>query len=86
MSCIPKGTYPWQEGIVSTVAVKAVLTGYKYDDKGQQSKEVCEIGKIIYTNIDWLKINGHSKWGNVHLDDSLTGWEKNRCVNNAVQH
>ncbi len=84
MSCIPKGTYTWQNGIVSTIAVKAVLAGYyDYDMKKQHSKEVCEIGKIIHSNIDWLKRNGHAKWDNVHLDDSLTGWEKNECIDSA---
>ncbi len=84
MSSIPKGTYTWQNGIVSTIAVKAVLAGYGYDEKEPYSKEVCEIGKIIHSNIDWLKRNGHSKWGNVRLDDSLTGWERNECIDSAI--
>jgi hypothetical protein len=84
MSCIPEGTYAWQKGIVSTIAVKAVLAGYDYNEKKQYSKEVCEIGKIIHSNIDWLKRNGHSKWGNVRLDDNLTGWEKNKCIDSAI--
>ncbi|MCI5158394.1 MAG: hypothetical protein D3906_08110 [Candidatus Electrothrix sp. AUS1_2] len=84
MSCIPEGTYIWQQGIVPTIAVKAVLAGYDYDEQQQASKDMCEIGKIIYTNIDWLKRNGHSKWGNVRLDDRLDGWEKNGCIENAI--
>ena len=84
MSCIPEGTYTWQQGIVPTIAVKAVLVSYDYDEKQQASKEVCEIGKIIYTNMDWLKRNGHSKWGNVRLDDRLNGWEKNGCIEDAI--
>ncbi len=85
MSCIPAGTYTWQDNIVPTIAVKAVLAGYDYDEKQQHSKDVCEIGKIIHTNIDWLKKNGHSKWSNVRLNDSLPGWEKNGCIDDAVQ-
>ena len=84
MSSIPEGTYTWQKGIVSTIAVKAVLTGYEYNKKNHHSKKVCEIGKIIHSNIDWLKRNGHSKWDNVRLNESLTGWEKNGCIDNAV--
>jgi len=80
MSCIPAGTYKWQDNIVPTIAVKAVLAGYEYDEKQQQSRDVCEIGKIIYTNLDWLKKNGHSKWSNVRLNDRLTGWKKNGCI------
>jgi TRAP transporter TAXI family solute receptor len=84
MSCIPAGTYKWQDNIVPTLAVKAVLAGYNYDEKQQHSREICEIGKIIYTNLDWLKKNGHSKWSNVRLNDKLTGWEKNRCIVGTV--
>ncbi|MCI5119724.1 MAG: TAXI family TRAP transporter solute-binding subunit [Candidatus Electrothrix sp. AUS4] len=84
MSCIPERTYTWQKGIVPTIAVKAVLVSYDYNEKQQASKDVCEVGKIIYTNIDWLKRNGHSKWGNVRLDDSLDGWEKNGCIKDAI--
>ena len=84
MSCIPEGTYSWQKGIVPTIAVKAVLAGYEYDAQQRASKDVCEIGKIIYTNIDWLKRNGHSKWGNVRLNDRLDGWEKNGCIEDAI--
>ena len=84
MSCIPERTYTWQKGIVPTIAVKAVLASYDYDETQQGSKDVCEVGKIIYTNIDWLKRNGHSKWGNVRLNDLLDGWEKNGCIKDAV--
>ena len=84
MSCIPAGTYKWQSGIVPTIAVKAVLAGYEHDERKQETKNVCEIGKIIYTNIDWLKKNGHSKWGNVRLDDQLSGWKKNDCIDDTV--
>ncbi|MCI5166308.1 MAG: hypothetical protein D3903_09475 [Candidatus Electrothrix sp. GM3_4] len=84
MSCIPAGTYTWQSGIVPTIAVKAVLAGYEHDERQQEAKNVCEIGKIIYTNIDWLKKNGHSKWGNVRLNDQLSGWKKNDCIDDTV--
>ncbi|WPD23929.1 MAG: TAXI family TRAP transporter solute-binding subunit [Candidatus Electrothrix aestuarii] len=84
MSSIPERTYTWQKGIVPTIAVKAVLASYDYDEKQQASKDVCEVGKIIYTNIDWLKRNGHSKWGNVRLNDSLDGWERNGCIKDAL--
>ncbi|MCI5143261.1 MAG: TAXI family TRAP transporter solute-binding subunit [Candidatus Electrothrix sp. ATG1] len=86
MSCIPEGTYTWQKGIVPTVAVKAVLAGYAYNEQQQLSKDVCEIGKLIHANIDWLKKNGHSKWNNVRLNDRLTGWEMNKCIDDAQRY
>lgn len=84
MSAIPAGTYKWQKNIVPTIAVKAVLAGHDFDERQQFSRDVCEIGKIIHTNIDWLKKNGHSKWSNVRLNERLTGWEKNECIDDAV--
>ncbi|MCI5208229.1 MAG: TAXI family TRAP transporter solute-binding subunit, partial [Candidatus Electrothrix sp. ATG2] len=86
MSSIPARTYRWQENIVSTIAVKAVLAGYSYEEDDPASQKACDIGKIIYSNIDWLKQNGHQKWHDVRwLYDELQGWEKNVCVDNAVK-
>ncbi len=79
---IPPGVYEWQDRLVETVAVKAVLISF--DFKRFHCKTVGRVAKMIYENMDWLKENGHSKWKSVDLNYRLKGWEQYGCVRNAL--
>lgn len=75
---IPGNTYAWQPEKVNTVAVKAVLVSF--DFRRNNCDYVGKFARTIYTNLDWLKQNGHSKWKSVDLDYPLKGWEQYDCV------
>jgi TRAP transporter TAXI family solute receptor len=75
---IPAGTYGWQEDSVATIAVKAVLISY--DFRRFHCENVGRMAKLIYSNLDWLRQNGHPKWKSVDLDYPLKGWEQYDCV------
>ena len=75
---IPASTYKWQEGDVKTVAVRAVLMTFNYS--GEQCQNVAKVAKIIRENKDWLDANGHPKWREVKLDESLPRWPQYSCV------
>jgi len=82
-STIPAGTYPWQSGSISTVAVKAVLMSYDY--KKANCGNVGRLARIIYDNHNRLRQNGHSKWNEVNLDQRLAKWEQYSCVTAALR-
>ena len=75
---IPANTYAWQENAVETVAVKAVLVSF--DFRRTDCETVGKFGKLVATNIEWLKSNGHPKWKAADLDVPLKGWEQYDCV------
>jgi len=83
---IPALTYgDWQKEDVETIAVKAVLITYDYND--EQSNACKQVGKLankIYNNLDWLKENGHEKWKTVKFYDpqihSQNEWIQSVCV------
>jgi TRAP transporter TAXI family solute receptor len=75
---IPAGTYTWQKKEVPTVAVKAVLITYNF--RHYHCENVGRVGQLIYTNLDWLRQNGHPKWKAVDLNFKLKGWEQYDCV------
>ncbi len=75
---IPGNTYPWQERVTDTVAIKSVLVSFNFrmancDNVGKFALEVAN-------NIEWLKQNGHPKWNSVDLNYPLKGWEQYDCV------
>ncbi len=75
---IPGNTYPWQERVTDTVAIKSVLVSFNFrmancDNVGKFALEVAK-------NIEWLKQNGHPKWNSVDLNYPLKGWEQYDCV------
>ncbi len=75
---IPGNTYPWQEMVTDTVAIKSVLVSFNFrmancDNVGKFALEVAK-------NIEWLKQNGHPKWNSVDLNYPLKGWEQYDCV------
>ena len=80
---IPANTYKWQNQVVSTVAVKAVLISY--DFRGSNCENVGKVAKLVYDNLNWLKANGHPKWKTVDLNAPLKGWEQYDCVTKVVQ-
>ena len=84
-SVIPANTYRWQEKAVDTFAVKAVLMAYGYDTGHPDCTNVGKVGEIIYSNMGWLKKNGHLKWADVNPDDGLIGWEQYTCVADAIK-
>jgi len=80
---IPAGTYKWQESAVKTVAVRAVLMTFNYT--GEQCQNVAKVAKILKENKDWLDQNGHPKWREVKLDETLPKWPQYDCVAAAQQ-
>ncbi|ODS24469.1 hypothetical protein AB835_03230 [Candidatus Endobugula sertula] len=75
---IPAGTYSWQEGVVKTVAVKAVLMSSGF--KGKYCNVARQLANVIYSNMEWLYVHGHYKWHEVNLYYDLNKWDRYECV------
>jgi TRAP transporter TAXI family solute receptor len=77
-SVIPSGVYSWQEGVVNTIAVKAVLmtTGFS----NAYCEAIAQIMNVVRDNIQTFKENGHPKWKEVELDYALENWDRYGCV------
>jgi uncharacterized protein len=75
---IPAHVYPWQPKPVPTVAVKAVLVSFDFQQR--DCKTVGQFARIVADNTSWLVQNGHPKWKSVDLDFPLKGWEQYSCV------
>jgi len=80
---IPAKTYSWQEQVINTVAVKAVLVSY--DFRGINCENVGKFAKILQDNLEWLRANGHPKWKSVDLNAPVKGWEQYACVKKYLQ-
>jgi TRAP transporter TAXI family solute receptor len=71
--------YPWLDGAVETVSVRAVLIAY--DFKGPQCDNVAMAARLIEENLDELRERlGHPKWRTVDPDAEVPGWERYACV------
>ncbi len=86
---IEAGTYPFQDGPVDVVAVKAVLMTYEYDPgrnpyHRESCKAVTDISHLILTRFGQLQESGHPKWQQVDLNDIPPGWEVGNCVNRGL--
>ena len=75
---IPAGTYPWEDGPVETVAIKATLISFNY--RGEHCQNVGKVADIIRENKRWLDSNGHPKWRQVNLNEDLPGWTQYDCA------
>ncbi len=75
---IPANTYDFQPNAVKTAAVKAVLVSFNF--RNANCENVGQFAKHLANNIEWLKVNGHSKWQSVDLSYPLKGWEQYDCV------
>lgn len=75
---IPAGRYSWQTTDVDTVSVKLVLVAY--DFRNHHCRTIGNVARLITENMDWLRLNGHSKWQTVDLNASVNGWERYKCV------
>ena len=87
---IEAGTYPFQEGPVEGIAVKAVLMTYEYDPgRNPYHRESCQavtdISHLVLTRFSELRESGHPKWQQVDLNDIPPGWEVGACVNRGLQ-
>jgi TRAP transporter TAXI family solute receptor len=80
---IPAKTYSWQDKMISTVAVKAVLVSY--DFRGINCENVGKFAKTLQDNLEWLRANGHPKWKSVDLNAPVKGWEQYDCVRKYLQ-
>jgi hypothetical protein len=80
---IPPKTYSWQDQMVNTIAVKAVLISY--DFRGINCENVGKFSKTLQDNLEWLKTNGHPKWKSVDLNAPVKGWEQYDCVKKFLQ-
>lgn len=83
---IEAGTYPFQQGPVDVVAVKAVLMTYGYDPRRNayhraSCKAVADISHLVLTRFNELQQTGHPKWQEVDLGDLPPGWSVGDCVN-----
>ncbi len=75
---IPANTYKWQPETINTAAVKAVLVSFNF--RRVNCEYVGQFAQILSENIDWLRMNGHSKWKSVDLNYPLRGWDQYDCV------
>ena len=75
---IPSKTYSWQDQMINTIAVKAVLVSY--DFRGVNCENVGKFSKMVQDNLEWLRANGHPKWKSVDLNAPVKGWEQYDCV------
>ncbi|MEK8017376.1 MAG: TAXI family TRAP transporter solute-binding subunit [Candidatus Parabeggiatoa sp.] len=87
---IPASTYgDWQKEYVQTIAVKAVLITYDYNERNDICNNVGKLANKIYNNLDWLKQNGHEKWKTVNFHDfkfnNLRNWERSVCVEKQIE-
>lgn len=80
---IPAKTYSWQDKVINTVAVKAVLVSY--DFRGINCENVGKFAKTLQDNLEWLRANGHPKWKSVDLNAPVRGWEQYDCVRKYLQ-
>lgn len=88
-SQIPGGTYPFQQGDVPVVAVKAVLMTYEYNRaKNAYHRNSCravsDVTNLIVTQFQRLQQSGHPKWKQVDLNDIPPGWDVSACVNEGL--
>jgi TRAP transporter TAXI family solute receptor len=87
---IEAGTYPFQDGPVNVIAVKAVLMTYEFNPgRNAYHRASCEavtdVSNLILTQFDDLRETGHPKWQEVDLNDIPPGWEVGTCVNMGLQ-
>ncbi len=47
---------------------------------GNSCKNVANLAKLIFDNIETLKKDGHPKWKTVTLDFKMPKWEQYNCV------
>ena len=80
---IPAKTYIWQDQVINTFAVKAVLVSY--DFRGINCENVGKFAKTLQDNLEWLRANGHPKWKSVDLNAPVKGWEQYDCVRKYLQ-
>ena len=82
---IPAETYPFVNGSIDVVAVKAVLMTYEYDPRrntyhSQSCEAVSDVSNLILTGFDALRESGHPKWQKVDLNEIPPGWDIGECV------
>ena len=80
---IPAKTYGWQDQVINTIAVKAVLVSY--DFRGINCENVGKFAKTLQDNLEWLRTNGHPKWKSVDLNAQVKGWEQYDCVSKYLR-
>ena len=83
---ITANDYGWMTAPVRTLAVKAMLVAYNYDDleseyQLRRCSEVRRITDALEKNIKRLKRCGHPKWKSVRLAVAVPGWKPHDCVN-----
>jgi TRAP transporter TAXI family solute receptor len=82
--------YPWLDGNIKTVAVKAVLVSFDFSSKHnayfrQRCGELETLGMAIREQFDHLKDTGHPKWKEVDLEGHVGTWQRDTCASpNAV--
>jgi hypothetical protein len=89
-SSISSADYPWYDGEVPTIAVKAVLVSFDFSSKKngyyrRRCEQLAVLGRSIRDNIDYLRANGHAKWREVRLDEDIGIWERDTCSRQAPE-
>lgn len=74
---IPASAYNFMSAPVNTVSVRSALITWAY--KKSYCPKIAEMGKLVKSNIDYLRANGHSKWQDVDLSKEIPGWQKFVC-------
>ncbi len=81
---LSQSDYAWVNDNVPTVAVKAVLMSFDFSSNQnpyfvQRCRQLALLGQAIRTNIGQLRQNGHPKWKEVNLDESVSSWKVDIC-------
>ncbi len=87
---IPAGTYPWQQEVVETVAVKAILVTYDFEqDRNRYHRASCkavsDVSHLIFTQLEALREFGHPKWQDIDLTALPEGWAVSDCVLSGLE-
>lgn len=81
---ITPADYPWIDQATPTIAVKAVLMSFDFSGKQtpyfrQRCEELGKLGQAVRGQLNNLRQNGHPKWREVNLEDSIGAWKLDAC-------
>lgn len=83
-SRIDAGDYPWLDGGAPTLAVKAVLMSFDFSSSNSEyyrrrCQQLARLGQAVRDGLDKLRREGHPKWREVNLGESVGQWQRDRC-------
>jgi TRAP transporter TAXI family solute receptor len=77
---IPAAAYAWQDTDVKTVGVSAGLMTYDFPRDSENCARIGRVAQLVRDNLEWLRENGHEKWGEVNLDAPVAESIRSSCL------